>query len=254
MNADALPAESPKVSIHPCTRRQFVRAFCWIAVSSPFLSHESLFLAEIQAQATNDIGIFPVNLNSYPVLRNTYGSVRLRVTGMPTSFPQIIITRMPNDIFFAVTARCTHDSCNVGTYSTSTGVMTCPCHGARFLPDGTVVRGPAQLPLTQYLVQYEASDSLRIEIPGLGFHITGATVLVGENNIPRYRLSFPTVSGVNYEVWFRESLATGGWARIPFSTTPTGAAASTVHSGDGSAVTVYVDRDAPTGFYAVARL
>jgi len=132
--------------------------------------------------------------------------------------------------------------------------MTCPCHGARFLPDGAVVRGPALLPLTQYLVQYEASDSLRIEIPGLGFHITGAAVQVGENNIPRYRLSFPTVSGVNYEVWFRESLATGGWARIPFSTTPTGAATSTVHSGDGSAATVYVDRDASTGFYAVARL
>jgi nitrite reductase/ring-hydroxylating ferredoxin subunit len=254
MNTDALPAESRNVSIYPCTRRRFVRAFCWIAVSTPFLSHRSLFLAEIHAQPASDIGIFRMNLNSFPALRNTYGSVRLLVTGMPTSFPQIIVTRVPNDVFFAVTSRCTHGGCTVGTYSTSTSAMTCPCHGARFLPDGTVVRGPANEPLTQYVVQYEVPDFLSIEIPGLGFQITGAIVLVGENNVPRYRLSFPTVSGVNYEVCFRESLAAGAWARIPFSTTPTGAATSTVHSGDGAPATVYVDRDASTGFYAVARL
>ena len=237
-----------------CSRRHFVRSLYWIAVSSPFLSHESLFLAEVHAQAGSDIGIFKMNLNNFPVLRSTFGSVRLRVTGMPVTFPQIVVTRVAGDQFFAVTSRCTHQGCTIGIYSTSINAIECPCHGSRFGADGSVVNGPAVTPLTQYPNQYDGRDLLSIEIPGLGFRITGAPVVVGTNNTPRYRLSFPTVSGVNYEVWFRQALSAGAWVRLPFSTTPTGAATSTVLSGTGATATVYVDRSTPSGFYAVARL
>jgi nitrite reductase/ring-hydroxylating ferredoxin subunit len=236
-----------------CHRRHFVRSLYWIAVSSPFLSHESLFLAEVHAQGGSNIGIFKMDLNSFPVLRNTFGSVRLRVTGMPASFAQIVVTRVANNQFFAVTSRCTHQGCTVGTYSTAISAIECPCHGSRYGADGSLVNGPAPLPLTQYPTQYDGVDLLRIEIPGLGFRIDGAPVLVGAN-IPRYRLTFPTVSGVNYEVWWRETLSAGAWVRLPFSTTPTGAATATVLSGTGATATVYVDRNTPSGFYAVARL
>jgi Rieske Fe-S protein len=234
-------------------RRHFVRCLYWVAVSSPFLS-ESLFLAEVQAQMPSNIGIFKMDLNNYPVLRNTFGSVRLRVTGMPASFPNIVVTRVANNQFFAVTSRCTHEGCTIGTYSTTISAIECPCHGSRFAADGAVVNGPAALPLTQYATQYDGLDLLRIEIPNLGFLIAGAPVLVGANNTPRYRLSFPTVSGVNYEVRWRESLSAGAWVRLSFSTTPTGAATSTVLAGTGATATVYVDRSTPSGFYAVARL
>ena len=236
-----------------CNRRHFVRSLYWIAVASPFLSHESLFLAEVHAQTGSNIGIFKMDLNSFPVLRNTFGSVRLRVTGMPASFAQIVVTRVANNQFFAVTSRCTHQGCTVGTYSTAISAIECPCHGSRYGADGSLVRGPAPLPLTQYATQYDGVDLLRIEIAGLGFRIDGAPVLVGAN-IPRYRLTFPTVSGVNYEVWRRETLSAGAWVRLPFSTTPTGAATATVLSGTGATATVYVDRSTPSGFYAVARL
>ena len=237
-----------------CHRRHFVRSLYWIAVSSPFLSHESLFLAEVHAQAASNIGIFKMDLNSFPVLRSTFGSVRLRVTGMPVTFPQIVVTRVDSDQFFAVTSRCTHEGCTIGTYSTTINAIECPCHGSRFGADGSLVRGPAARPLTQYPTQYDGLDLLRIEIPDLGFRIEGAAVLVGANNIPRYRLSFPTVSGVNYEAWFRQELSAGAWVRLPFSTTPTGDATATVLSGTGATATVYVDRSTPSGFYAVARL
>lgn len=237
-----------------CNRRHFVRSLYWIAVSSPFLSHESLFLAEVHAQVASDIGIFRMDLNNFPVLRDTFGSVRLRITGMPITFPQIVVTRVEDNRFFAVTSRCTHQGCTIGTYSTTISAIECPCHGSRFGADGSVVNGPAALPLTQYATQYDGVDLLRIEIPGLGFSITGAPVVVGANNTPRYRLSFPTVSGVNYEVWFRQALSAGAWVRLPFSTTPTGAATATVLSGTGATATVYVDRSTPSGFYAVARL
>ena len=238
-----------------CNRRHFVRSLYWVAVSSPLLIHESLFLAEVHAQMPSNIGIFKMDLNNFPVLRSTFGSVRLRVTGMPvTTFPQIVVTRVAGDQFFAVTSRCTHQGCTIGTYSTTINAIACPCHGSRFGADGSVVNGPAALPLTQYATQYDGVDLLKIEIPGLGFLIAGAPVLVGVDNTPRYRLSFPTVSGVNYEVWWRETLSAGAWVRLPFSTTPTGAATATVLSGTGATATVYVDRSTPSGFYAVARL
>jgi len=240
-------------ALQRCHRRHFVRSLYWIAVSSPFLSHESLFLAEVHAQTGSNIGIFKMDLNSFPVLRNTFGSVRLRVTGMPTSFAQIVVTRVANNQFFAVTSRCTHQGCTVGTYSTAISAIECPCHGSRYGADGSLVNGPAPLPLTQYPTQYDSVDLLRIEIPDLGFCIEGAPVVVG-GNIPRYRLSFPTVSGVNYEVRFREALSAGAWVRLPFSTTPTGAATATMLAGTGATATVYVDRSTPSGFYAVARL
>jgi Rieske Fe-S protein len=248
---------APQVSdgvLQPCNRRHFVRSLYWIAVSSPFLCHESLFLAEVQAQAASNIGIFRMDLNSFPVLRSTFGSVRLRVTGMPITFPQIVVTRVAIDQFFAVTSRCTHQGCTTGTYSTTINAIECPCHGSRFGADGSVVRGPAGTPLAQYPTQYDGQNLLRIEIPDLGFRIAGAAVLVGANNTPRYRLSFPTVLGVNYEVWFRQELDAGAWVRLPFSTTPADTATATVLSGTGTTATVYVDRSTPTGFYAVARL
>ena len=236
-----------------CNRRHFVRSLYWVAVSSSFLGPESMFLAEVHAQAASNIGIFKMDLNSFPVLRNTFGSVRLRVTGMPASFAQIVVTRVANNQFFAVTSRCTHQGCTVGTYSTAISAIECPCHGSRFGADGSLVRGPAGRPLTQYPTQYDGQDLLRIEIPDLGFCIEGAPVVV-EGNIPRYRLSFPTVSGVNYEVQFREALSAGAWVRLPFSTTPTGAATATMLAGTGATAIVYVDRSTPSGFYAVARL
>jgi nitrite reductase/ring-hydroxylating ferredoxin subunit len=237
-----------------CNRRHFVRSLYWVAVSSPFLIHESLFLAEVHAQPASNIGIFKMDLNSFPVLRNTFGSVRLRVTGMPATFPQIVVTRVEDNQFFAVTSRCTHQGCTIGTYSAAISAIECPCHGSRFDADGSVVNGPALTPLTQYPNQYDGADLLRIEIPNLGFCITGAPVLVGANNTPRYRLSFPTVSGVTYEVRFRQELNAGAWVRLPFSTTPTGAATATALSGNGATATLYVDRSTPSGFYAVARL
>lgn len=246
-------AETLDGSGQPFSRRRFVRSLYWIAVSSPFLTHEALFLAEVQAQPPSDTGIFRMDLNSFPVLRNAFGSVRLRVTGMPANFPQIVVTRVANNRFFAVTSRCTHMGCTTDPYSTAISAIQCPCHGSRFGADGSVVRGPAGSPLTQYPTQYDGIDLLSIEIPGLGFRITGAPV-VGVNNTPRYRLSFPTVSGVNYEVRFRQSLSTGTWVRLPFSTTLTGAATATVFAGTGAAATLYVDRTTPLGFYAVARL
>jgi len=45
---------------------------------------------------------------------------------------------------FAISTVCTHLGCIVKP--TATG-FDCPCHGSRFAPDGSVIRGPAPRPL-----------------------------------------------------------------------------------------------------------
>ena len=63
--------------------------------------------------------------------------------------------------FEAFSKQCTHEGCLV---SITNGVQfDCGCHGSRFANDGTVLRGPATLPLTQFNTSYApATDELTI--------------------------------------------------------------------------------------------
>jgi glycine/D-amino acid oxidase-like deaminating enzyme/nitrite reductase/ring-hydroxylating ferredoxin subunit len=54
--------------------------------------------------------------------------------------------RAPDGELFAVSPTCTHMGCRVHWNSMETS-WDCPCHGSRFSPDGTVIEGPAILPL-----------------------------------------------------------------------------------------------------------
>lgn len=59
---------------------------------------------------------------------------------------QIVLTQPTKGDFKAFTAVCTHQQCLVGTISK--GIIHCPCHGSGYsIADGSVVEGPAPLPL-----------------------------------------------------------------------------------------------------------
>jgi cytochrome b6-f complex iron-sulfur subunit len=49
----------------------------------------------------------------------------------------------------ALSPVCTHQGCTVKFSSAARGFL-CPCHGARFAPDGQVIAGPARAPLSRY--------------------------------------------------------------------------------------------------------
>ena len=51
--------------------------------------------------------------------------------------------------FFAVSAVCTHLGC-MTRYLSADDQIFCPCHGSRFATDGTVIAGPAPLPLKRF--------------------------------------------------------------------------------------------------------
>ena len=57
-----------------------------------------------------------------------------------------------NGNYIVLSDICTHQGCSVG-YSSSSSQLKCPCHGAVYKLDGTVVSGPARSSLKQYAVE-----------------------------------------------------------------------------------------------------
>ncbi len=68
---------------------------------------------------------------------------------LPAGDPGIIVA-LSDGTFAAYDALCTHEGCRVG-YSTSAGIIVCPCHGAEFDPanHAAVLAGPAPEPLLE---------------------------------------------------------------------------------------------------------
>jgi Rieske Fe-S protein len=78
--------------------------------------------------------------------------------GAGTVFPEyrVVVTHPAKGTFRAFSAVCTHQGCIV--QEVTDGSINCPCHGSRFdIADGSVVRGPAQQPLTPLPVAVEGS-------------------------------------------------------------------------------------------------
>jgi len=64
---------------------------------------------------------------------------------------------------------CSHLGCSVALNKTAQS-FDCPCHGSRFHLDGTVLRGPAPVPLS-HLTWKQGNDPSTIQVDGivLGF-------------------------------------------------------------------------------------
>lgn len=67
--------------------------------------------------------------------------------GVIVAEPPIVITQPVAGTFKGFTAICTHQGCLVAEVAENE--IVCPCHGSRFsAEDGSVIQGPATLPLT----------------------------------------------------------------------------------------------------------
>ncbi len=82
------------------------------------------------------------------------GKALMTTTKGADGFP-IIIVRQNSTTYVALSARCTHENCQVQAPQGST--ITCTCHGSRFDLQGNVLQGPANTPLYKYSVTYDAS-------------------------------------------------------------------------------------------------
>ena len=67
---------------------------------------------------------------------------------------QILVVRTDTATFVAMSAVCTHAGCIVN-YAPSAHDVACPCHGSLYAMDGSVLRGPAELPLALYSTTFD---------------------------------------------------------------------------------------------------
>ncbi len=79
-----------------------------------------------------------------------------QVAGSP-----VLVLRHPDDFqqLLAVNPTCTHRGCIV-TWEADQKAFICPCHDAKFAPDGKVLQGRAQDPLITYTVKIEQENVL----------------------------------------------------------------------------------------------
>jgi len=75
----------------------------------------------------------------------------------------IIVTRIGDNQFVAITGLCTHDACYKEMYPPNEIVdaIVCTCHGSVFnYQDGSVIQGPAVKPLAVFPTSFDAATGM----------------------------------------------------------------------------------------------
>lgn len=108
-----------------------------------------LFLSILEACSKNTSSLTPSGPVDFTLdLTNSQYS-SLKTAGGYVYSNGIIVAQTVNGDYLAVSAACTHQGTYV-QYVTSNNSFYCPSHGSDFSTTGSVLRGPANVPLTQY--------------------------------------------------------------------------------------------------------
>jgi len=81
------------------------------------------------------------------------GEIKVRLRGLDEP---VLVWRTAEGGYGAASAVCTHRGCEV-VLNGAEWTLDCPCHGSRFKPDGSVLRGPAKRPLRRFAVEVEGT-------------------------------------------------------------------------------------------------
>ena len=248
-------------------RRKFVKMFTLGATfSCAAVTGMGRLFAEISLAATPGTGIINLKLSSFPILANENGRLRLGFSplttsvrdprptsgsGTPQEYYPFYVTRAPDQgglpVFHAFSSQCTHAGTVTGI-STTPGQLLCPNHGSRYRVDGSVSQGPASRPLSNYSIEYDGEDALRVEIPGLGYTLDGRTLQSGVGD--RFEIEFRAQRNVEYEIVMKQGIGSD-WEVASFAESEDAAADQTLITGDGLFKKVYVDQSGGAQFFAV---
>ncbi|MBN1983434.1 MAG: Rieske (2Fe-2S) protein [Chitinivibrionales bacterium] len=135
---------------------------------------ERKFLPDFfHAGAVIGIGAIFWVLLLYLLYTPTQTTVILQISGQ-SSIHDTVIHDKKNNLFIlkdssglqAVSAICTHRQCPLilDRMVIDQLVLSCPCHGGKFTPDGTPVSGPVNKPLNHYYIYKDARKRLVIDM------------------------------------------------------------------------------------------
>jgi cytochrome b6-f complex iron-sulfur subunit len=152
------------------TRRQFCTRTCTAAALAAIGGGLVAALESCGGGSPTSPG---ANAAALPVVVGTFANGAISVT-VDSSSPltgvgsaalvrssagDVLVAHTAQSTFVALSAICTHQTCEITGYASQTFV--CPCHGSEFDTSGRVVRGPAVSSLRQYSTQL-ANDVLTI--------------------------------------------------------------------------------------------
>ena len=239
-------------------RRVFIKTIAMLAAHSSLFGSrwDTIIAGEPVLASPSTLGKLRIRISDFPALLSEFGSVRLGVNpsngtqGPDGAFYPIVINRGANNQYYALNSRCTHSSCIVDPLDSS-GQVVCPCHGSVFAIDGKRLSGPASSALSKYAIRVEGEKILEIDVPNLGFSLSGSVVPPDQAPSPRFRIDFQAFRNVEYAIQVRQSLSDVGLP-AKFSETPEGALDQEIYlAKKKSIVSLYVER-ARIGFYSVA--
>ncbi len=235
------------------SRREWIKRFAvGSAVAASGAAFKGSLLADI-SPAVNPANILKFDLSSYGALQSDYGSMRFNLFGDVIANGIITITRAPGNIFYAMSAYCTHAGCIVDPYDHSPGTeaMICYCHSSVYDIQGNVITG-AQEPQNN-LPKYNTSlsgSTLSVEIPNLNFKVN-SLVQFTNGETKRFQISFPAKSGAKYRILYTPNLTTTP-TTASFATASGGLANQTqINQASNATRNVWVDSAQERGFYMV---
>ena len=112
---------------------------------------------------TSSNGVYTFLFTAFPQLQNTGGSIHVTIQAA-SGAKDVFITRVDASTVDTVSTVCTHAGCTLDAFNTSTQQYFCSCHGSVFAVDGSVITGPATVPLPTY-ASVVASDSVQVTVP-----------------------------------------------------------------------------------------
>jgi len=159
------------VTIPICNRRDF----CVHSLQTASLAALAAALTGCGGGSSGSSPTGPSGLPALPTINGTIVNNAIAITVDATSSlsavgtaalvtasgRQFLVAHTGQNTFVTVTAICTHEQCTVSTFQNQ--MYECPCHGSQYSTSGTVLRGPATRPLTQFTTSF-ANNVLTITV------------------------------------------------------------------------------------------
>ncbi len=153
------------------SRRDFLKKMMIGTVITATCPHVVLGRSEPRNFKIKDdklMGLYHLDLNEYPMLRETWGSVKIRLTCVDTSWRDIVVARVTQDEcskdFTAVWELCPHEGQPISLLHPEEHIFVCTGHGTVFNSCGHYVDGPAAEDLEIYPTHYDGGDDVFIDI------------------------------------------------------------------------------------------
>jgi cytochrome b6-f complex iron-sulfur subunit len=173
----SLPTPSATMHSEKINRREFL-CYVWTASTALLLAEAGINVAWFMSAKDPT--------RQEPHLAVDLAALRKAGNAPVYLHPKVWLCNTPRG-FFAFHDFCTHLGCMV-KWMTHNQRFECPCHGAKFQFDGTLIEGPAKRNLDSYAIKVTTLDGIRttprnggpVDIQGTAIEVDLESPIIGQ--------------------------------------------------------------------------